>query len=135
MAQLGEHLVRNEGVGGSSPPVSTRFQALAVVKSTATVQQREIKFHPGRQPWMKLDMFYAFGFILLCKRDFFLHVLVLLVGGLFHYIPKNVIIPFCSANIFVSQAYIYEYNTYRPHSLIRDLCPDQVNNGQLTPAA
>jgi putative transposase len=31
--------------------------------------------------------------------------------------------------------YIYEYNTYRPHSSIGDLCPDQVYHGELTQAA
>lgn len=30
MAQLGEHLVRNEGVVGSNPIVSTRFLTLGV---------------------------------------------------------------------------------------------------------
>lgn len=32
-------------------------------------------------------------------------------------------------------SYIHEYNTYRPHSSIGDLCPDQVYRGELTPAA
>lgn len=31
--------------------------------------------------------------------------------------------------------YINEYNTYRPHSSIGDLCPDQVYHGELTQAA
>jgi len=31
--------------------------------------------------------------------------------------------------------YIHEYNTYRPHSSIGDLCPDQAYYGQLTSAA
>ena len=33
------------------------------------------------------------------------------------------------------KGYISEYNTYRPHSSIGNLCPDQVYYGELTPAA
>lgn len=31
--------------------------------------------------------------------------------------------------------YMHEYNTYRPHSSIGDLCPDQVYHGELSEAA
>ena len=34
VAQLGEHLVRNEGVGGSSPLISTRFRYTGAAAST-----------------------------------------------------------------------------------------------------